>query len=85
MAYHTVQLASTAKSIKVKMTGTGDADLYTQFTSKPTKSSYDCRPYKSGSSETCSHSTASGDTLEIMVFGYDSGSSTYSITVTWTE
>jgi hypothetical protein len=83
--YHSVQLGSGARDIKVRMTGTGDADLYTLFSSQPTQSDYDCRPYESGSSETCSHATATGDNLEIMVYGWDSGSSDYSITVTWTE
>lgn len=83
--YHTVQLGSGAKDIKVKMSGTGDADLYTRFGDKPTESSYDCRPYDSGSSESCSHPSAQGATLEIMVYGWDQGSSTYDITVSWTE
>jgi hypothetical protein len=38
-----------------------------------------------GSAESCDHSTASGETLELMVFGWDEGSSSYSITVTWNE
>ncbi|WP_257461639.1 M4 family metallopeptidase [Archangium lipolyticum] len=33
--------------------GTGDADLYVKAGSAPTTSSYDCRPYLSGSNETC--------------------------------
>ena len=31
----------------------GDADLYVRRGSEPTLSTYDCRPYKSGSNETC--------------------------------
>ncbi|RJG49898.1 pre-peptidase C-terminal domain-containing protein [Motilimonas pumila] len=33
--------------------GSGDADLYLRSASKPTSSSYHCRPYKNGNSETC--------------------------------
>src|SRR6185295_14564760 len=33
--------------------GSGDADLYTRFGSRPTLSTYDCRPYKTGNAETC--------------------------------
>ena len=33
--------------------GTGDMDLYTRFGSKPTTSTYDCRPYTGGNAETC--------------------------------
>jgi C1A family cysteine protease len=84
-AFHTVQLGSTAKNIKVQMTGSGDADLYTRFDSQPTEGSYDCRPYESGSAETCSHPTTQGATLEIMVYGWDQGTSSYNITVTWDE
>ena len=35
------------------LAGTGDADLYVKRGAAPTTSSYDCRPYKSGSAETC--------------------------------
>jgi len=33
--------------------GTGDADLYVQYGSRPTLTSYTCRPYLNGNSETC--------------------------------
>ena len=36
------------------MTGTGDADLYVRKGAAPTAASYDCRPYRDGSSESCS-------------------------------
>jgi len=36
--------------------GSGDADLFVKFGSQPTTSSYDCRPYKNGNSETCTFS-----------------------------
>ena len=36
-----------------EMTGTGDADLYVKVGSQPTADSYDCRPYASGSEESC--------------------------------
>lgn len=49
--------------------GTGDADLYVKQGSKPTTTSYDCRPYKSGNNETCSGSNESG-TYYIMLNGY---------------
>lgn len=50
--------------------GTGDADLYTRQGSRPTTSTYLCRPYLSGSNETCTvSSTVSGD-YYIMVRGY---------------
>ncbi len=40
--------------VNVQMNGgSGDADLYVRKGDVPTKSSYDCRPYKNGNSETC--------------------------------
>lgn len=49
--------------------GSGDADLYVKKSSAPTTSSYDCRPYKTGNSESCSFSGASG-TYYIKLRGY---------------
>ncbi|CAN5583009.1 S8 family peptidase [soil metagenome] len=46
--------AGTAKLTIDISGGTGDADLYTKSGSKPTATSYDCRPYKYGNTETCS-------------------------------
>ncbi len=54
--------------------GSGDADLYVKFGSAPTTSSYDCRPYKNGNSETCSFASPSTGTWYVMVRAY----STYS-------
>ncbi len=42
--------------------GTGDADLYVRLGSRPTTSSYLCRPYLNGNNETCTiPNTAAGD------------------------
>lgn len=40
--------------------GSGDADLYVSFGSTPTDSTYDCRPYRNGNSESCSGSQNNG-------------------------
>ncbi|HEY8586628.1 MAG TPA: pre-peptidase C-terminal domain-containing protein [Rhodanobacter sp.] len=50
--------------------GTGDADLYTKFGSAPTTSSYDCRPYKAGNSESCTVASPSAGKYYIKVHGY---------------
>jgi len=47
--------------------GTGDADLYVQFGSPPTTSSYDCRPNLAGNNETCSIPNAQTGTYYGMV------------------
>ena len=56
------------------ITGTGDADLYVRIGIMPTTSSYDCRPYKSGSNESCSITLAQPATIKVMVRGYATNS-----------
>jgi serine protease len=52
--------------------GTGDADLYVKYGSAPTDSSYDCRPYKSGNSESCSFASPAAGTWYVRVKAYSS-------------
>ena len=51
------------------MSGTGDADLYVKEHTKPTTTSFDCRPFLQGSSETCTVTLATEETLFVMVRG----------------
>lgn len=60
------------------MTGTGDADLYVKKGTAPTTTSYDCRPYIGGSSETCTVTLAAPSAIHVMVRGY-AASSTFSL------
>jgi Zn-dependent metalloprotease len=48
----TVPTGATNLSINIAG-GTGDADLYVRYGSEPTDSTYDCRPYIDGNSESC--------------------------------
>jgi serine protease len=50
--------------------GTGDADMYIKFGSKPTTSSYECRPYKSGNNEVCNVTAGKEGTYHVMLRGY---------------
>lgn len=50
--------------------GTGDADLYTRKGVAPTTSAYDCRPYRSGNSESCTTTVTSGDVVHIGLRAY---------------
>ncbi|MCC6595399.1 MAG: S8 family serine peptidase [Rhodanobacteraceae bacterium] len=50
--------------------GSGDGDLYVKFGSAPTTSSYDCRSWNSGNSETCSITTAQAGTYHVMINAY---------------
>ncbi|WP_449446328.1 M4 family metallopeptidase [Thermomonas brevis] len=59
------------KTATIKIAGgTGDADLYVRAGAEPTTSSYTCRPYKSGNSETCSLTPTSATTYYIKVRAY---------------
>jgi vibriolysin len=53
-----------------KTGNTGDADLYVKFGSQPTTSSYNCRPYLSGNTETCTISAPSAGTWYACSYGY---------------
>jgi serine protease len=50
--------------------GTGDADLYVRFGSPPTTSSYDCRPYRNGNSESCPFAAPTAGTWHVGVRAY---------------
>ncbi|HEX8701887.1 MAG TPA: M4 family metallopeptidase [Myxococcaceae bacterium] len=50
--------------------GTGDADLYVKLGSQPTLSSYTCRPYKTGNTETCTLSAPAAGTYYACSYAY---------------
>src|SRR5690606_6386212 len=52
--------------------GTGDADMYVKFGSAPTDSSYDCRPYRNGNSESCTYASPSPGTYYVRLKAYSS-------------
>jgi hypothetical protein len=59
------------KTATIKIAGgTGDADLYVGAGAEPTTSSYTCRPYKTGNSETCTLTPSSATTYYIKVRAY---------------
>ncbi|WP_051906432.1 matrixin family metalloprotease [Methylomarinum vadi] len=60
---------------------TGDPDLYVRFQSKPTTSTYACRPYLTGANESCSLDVPTGQNKAyVMVRGYKA--SKYHLVVT---
>jgi len=70
---YTMVVPSGASGLKFTISGgTGDADLYVKRGSAPTTSSYDCRPYVTGNSETCNISASTAGTYYIMVRAYSS-------------
>lgn len=48
----------------------GDADLYVQFGSAPTDSSYDCAPYAGGDAEACTFAKPQAGRWYVMAEGY---------------
>ena len=49
--------------------GTGDADLYVRKGAEPTRSNYDCRPYRWGNDETCTVNSGPGR-YHVMIRAY---------------
>lgn len=50
--------------------GSGDADLYMRYGTRPTTSNYDCRPYLNGNNETCTFNNPSSGTWHIGIRAY---------------
>ncbi|MGN6517867.1 MAG: pre-peptidase C-terminal domain-containing protein [Dokdonella sp.] len=70
---YTLSVPAGAANLKfVTSGGSGDADLYVKFGSAPTTSSYDCRSWAVGNSETCNITTAQAGTYYVMVDAYSS-------------
>jgi V8-like Glu-specific endopeptidase len=69
----TVPAGATSLTVK-QFNGTGDADLYVRAGSQPTLSAYNCRPYLSGNTETCTINAPAAGTWYVSVYAY----STYS-------
>ncbi|MCP3102120.1 M57 family metalloprotease [Myxococcus sp. K15C18031901] len=69
---------------KVAMTGSGDPDLYVRWGTQPTSSSYTCRPYQTGATETCDLTVPAGTTTAyVMVYGF--AASTYNLAINYTK
>jgi hypothetical protein len=67
----TMSVPAGASNLQFRTTGgTGDADLYVRFGSPPTLSTWDCRPYTGGNTETCTFATPSAGTWHVMLHGY---------------
>lgn len=75
--FYTFDVPAGASDLSFDMAGgSGDADIYVRFGSKPTTSSYDCRPYKSGNNENCAFSAPQAGTYHVMIRGYNAYSNT---------
>ncbi len=68
-----------AGTYEFAITGTNDSDLYVRVGSVPTTTSFDCRPFKTGSNESCSVTLAQPSTINVMVRGFSTAASTFDI------
>lgn len=75
--YETPTLA--AGTYLFEITGTDDADLYVRVGAAPTQQVFDCRPFKTGSSETCRVDITTPAPVHVMVRGW-ARSSTFELT-----
>lgn len=83
--YWTISVPSGASNLAVNMSGgSGDADLYLRAGAQPTTSSYDCRPYLNGNSESCTVASPSATTYHIGIRAYSSYSGV-SLSVSYDE
>jgi serine protease len=81
--HYTVDIPAGMSTLTVAISGgSGDADLYVKYGSQPTTSSYDCRPYKSGNTETCSFTNPAAGIWHISLRGY-SNYSGVNLNVDW--
>ena len=73
-----VSVPAGKSQLQVVMTGpacgllgcTFDADLYTRLSARPTATTYACRPYASGSNETCTHASPAAGYWYVRVHAY---------------
>ncbi|KAF7764994.1 serine protease [Pseudoalteromonas citrea] len=68
--FYTIDVPANVNLSVTTSGGSGDADLYVRKGSKPTTSTYDCRPFRNGNSESCSLNSGQGGTYHIMLRGY---------------
>jgi hypothetical protein len=61
------------------ITGNNDADLYVRIGSAPTTTAFDCRPFKTGSNESCTVTLAQPSTIHVMVRGFSSAPATFDL------
>jgi hypothetical protein len=80
MKHHPVIAVKPGSLLEVRMSGTGDPDLYVRFSRKPTLRDWVCRPYLDGAEEVCDLQVpASRSTAFIAVHGYTAA--TYNLSI----
>ena len=68
---YTVEVPAGMSTLTVNIAGgSGDADLYLRFGSQPSTSSYTCRPYLNGNTESCTINNPQAGTWHIGIRAY---------------
>lgn len=69
--HYTIEVPAGARTLSISIAGSsGDADLYVRRGAQPTLSTWDYRPYRSGSNEAVSVSAPAAGTWHVMLRGY---------------
>ena len=75
----TPTLAKGKYEFTITSQGAGDADLYVQIGRESTLTDYACRPYKTGSNESCTVDLPGASTVFVNVRGYSTGASKFKL------
>ena len=68
---YTLSVPAGQSSLKFEMSGgTGDGDMFVKFGAVPTSSAYDCRPFATGNTETCSFTNPAAGTWYVKINAY---------------
>ncbi len=69
--YYTLTVPAGRTTLTINTSGgTGDADLYVRLGSQPTLSSYNCRPLRTGNTESCTFTNPTAGTYHIGLYGF---------------
>lgn len=80
-ARNTITVPAGATQLIVSISGgTGDADLYVNFNTAPSTTTYKCRPYKTGNTESCTITNPQAGTWHVGLRAYSNFSG---VTQTW--
>lgn len=70
--HHYIDIAAGQSKLTITQSnGSGDADLYVKFGQQPDKTSFDCRPYRTGNNESCEFQSPAAGRWYVSSYGYN--------------
>jgi serine protease len=70
--YFSIDIPINTESLVIEIAGgSGDVDLYVMFGDKPSRGSFECRPYKVGNNESCIINQPQAGQWYVLLHGYD--------------